>query len=139
MIRRALLPALGLASAGRAAVRPVTVSGGRVVPNAGEVQAAWSDPVQAAAHYVVLFPGVPGYPGFTSRAAVLATFGPPARVYRVGRYTIWYWPANLLGRLRAAVRNGPARAGPATALVRAGGRSCRSPRAAPASAPTPRR
>jgi hypothetical protein len=91
------------------AVRPVTVTGGRVVPSAGEVQSAWFDPAHAAAHYVVLFPGIPGYPGFTRRAAVLATFGPPARVYRAGRYTIWYWPANLLGRLRATGRNGPAR------------------------------
>ncbi|HEY2285182.1 MAG TPA: hypothetical protein VGH88_05510, partial [Streptosporangiaceae bacterium] len=95
-----------LASGDRVAVRPVTVTAGRVVPNAGEVQAAWFDPARAAAHYVVLFPGVPGYPGFTSRPAVLATFGRPARVYRVGRYTIWYWPGNLLGALRAAPRPG---------------------------------
>jgi hypothetical protein len=85
-----------LTSGGRVAVRPVTVDGGRVVPALGEVRADWFDPARSAAHYVVLFPGVAGYPGFTDRKAVLATFGRPARAYQVGRYTIWYWPGNVL-------------------------------------------
>ena len=88
-----------LTSGGRVAVRPVTVTAGRVTPNAGEVRADWFSPSAVAAHYVVLFPGVPGYPGFTDRPAVLATFGPPARVYRAGAYTVWYWPGNLLADL----------------------------------------
>jgi hypothetical protein len=89
-----------LSSGARVAVRPVTVTGGRVRPNASEVKSGWFAPGPAAAHYVVLFPGVDGYPGFTDRPAVLATFGRPARVYHAGRYTIWYWPASLLGDLR---------------------------------------
>jgi hypothetical protein len=66
------------------------------------VRSDWFDPRRSAAHYVVLFPGIPGYPGFTNRRAVTATFGRPASVYHVGRYTIWYWPGNLLTRLRPA-------------------------------------
>ncbi len=88
-----------LTSGGRVAVRPVAVAAGRVTPNAGEVRADWFSPSAAAAHYVVLFPGIPGYPGFTDRPAVLAAFGPPARVYRAGAYTVWYWPGNLLADL----------------------------------------
>ena len=88
-----------LTSGGQVAVRPVSVTAGRVTPNAGEVSQDWFDPGRAAVHYVVLFPGVPGYPGLTDRSAVLATFGPPGRVYRAGAYTIWYWPGNLLADL----------------------------------------
>jgi hypothetical protein len=88
-----------LASGGRVAVRPVSVSGGRVVPAAGEVRGDWFAASANAAHYVVLFPGVPGYPGFTDRDAVTATFGRPARVYHVGRYQVWYWRANLLSSI----------------------------------------
>ena len=88
-----------LASGGRVAVRPVTVRDGRVGPAAGEVRGDWFAPSASAAHYVVLFPGVPGYPGFADRDAVTATFGRPARVYQVGRYQVWYWRANLLSSI----------------------------------------
>jgi hypothetical protein len=49
---------------------------------------------------VLLFPGSPGYPGFTDRGAVLATFGKPARSYQAGVYTILWWKRNLLTDLR---------------------------------------
>jgi hypothetical protein len=88
-----------LASGGQVAVRPVRVSGGRVVPAGGEVRGDWFDARVNAAHYVVLFPGVAGYPGFADRDAVAATFGRPARVYHVGRYQVWYWRANLLSSI----------------------------------------
>jgi hypothetical protein len=113
-----------LASGGRVAVRPVSVAGGRVGPAVGEVRADWfaagvtagrcasahclpahcppehRPPAHcASAHYVVLFPGVPGYPGFADQGAVTATFGRPARVYHVGRYQVWYWRANLLSSI----------------------------------------
>jgi hypothetical protein len=91
-----------LTSGGRAAVRPVVVSGERVVAADAEVKQSWFDPARSSADFVVLFPGLPGYPGFTDRAAVLATFGRPARSYRVGAYTIWWWPQNLLTELGAA-------------------------------------
>jgi hypothetical protein len=85
-----------LTSGGRVAVRPVIVTGGRVTPAPGEVRDDWFDPASLAAHFVVLFPGIAGYPGFANRQAVIATFGRPDRTYHVGEYTLWYWPGNLL-------------------------------------------
>jgi hypothetical protein len=52
------------------------------------------------ANFVVLYPGIPGYAGFTQERAVLATFGTPARTYHLGTYTILVWNKNLLTELR---------------------------------------
>ena len=89
-----------LTSGGRVAVRPVTVAGDRVVPTGGQIKADWFNPGRSLVDFVVLFPGVSGYPGFGDRQAVLATFGKPGRVYQVGQYTILWWPKNLLTDLR---------------------------------------
>jgi hypothetical protein len=89
-----------LTSGGRAAVRLAETSGGRVIQRGSNVNAAWYDPARSSADFVVLFPGIDGFPGFTSRKEVLATFGKPARTYHVGRYTILYWRKNLLTDLR---------------------------------------
>jgi hypothetical protein len=89
-----------LTSGGRVAVRPVTVNGGRVAPDNAEDRDEWFDPARSTADFVVLFPGSPGYPGFTDTRAVLATFGKPARTYQVGIYTILWWHKNLLTDLR---------------------------------------
>ena len=49
----------------------------------------------------MLSPSEPGYPGYADYRAVRATWGAPARVYRVGQDTIWYWPQkNLLSSIR---------------------------------------
>jgi hypothetical protein len=90
-----------LTSGDRVAVRVVGATRTGVIVGGGlNAKAAWYDPARSSADFVVLFPGIPGFPGFTSRGAVLATFGKPARVYRIGRYTIWYWHKNLLADLR---------------------------------------
>ena len=89
-----------LASGGRVAVRPVTTAGDRVVPTGGQIKAGWFNPGRSRVDFVVLFPGVSGYPGFGDRSAVLATFGKPGRVYQVGQYMILWWPKNLLADLR---------------------------------------
>jgi hypothetical protein len=89
-----------LASGGSVAVRPVADLGTGVGAHPGEINDAWFDPRRSAAHFVVLASGEPGYPGYADEQAVLATWGPPARVYRAGLYTIWYWPDNLLTGLR---------------------------------------
>jgi len=89
-----------LTSGGRAAVRLVETDGGRVIQRGSNLNAAWYDPARSSADFVVLFPGIDGFPGFTSRKEVLATFGKPARTYHVGRYTILYWHKNLLTDLR---------------------------------------
>lgn len=49
---------------------------------------------------MVIYRGVKGYPGFTGTRAALAAFGPPARTYHTGPYTVLVWNHNLLGRLR---------------------------------------
>jgi hypothetical protein len=89
-----------LTSGGRVAVRPVTIAGNRIVPTGGQIKADWFSPARSLVDFVVLFPGVSGYPGFGDRQAVLATFGKPGRVYQVGQYTILWWPKNLLADLR---------------------------------------
>ena len=87
---------VALTSGGRVAVRPVEIAGGRVVRAPGNTKSVWFDPARSRADFVVLFPGISGYPGFTDRQAVLAAFGKPSRTYHVGQYTILWWPKNLL-------------------------------------------
>jgi hypothetical protein len=97
---------VALTSGGRVAVRSVTVTDGRVVSTPNNRKAVWFDPAASRVDFVVLFPGVPAdlgvpaYPGFTDRQAVLATFGKPGRTYHVGQYTILWWPKNLLADIR---------------------------------------
>jgi hypothetical protein len=85
-----------LTSGGRAAVRPVTVTGDRVAATSGQDSADWFNPARSRVDFVVLFLGIDGYPGFDDQQAVVATFGKPGRVYQVGAYTILWWPKNLL-------------------------------------------
>jgi len=93
--------AVTLASGDRVQVRLVNVSyrRGRLLPSSFEGKAEWYDPRRHAADFVVLFPGVAEYRGFTQEWAVLATFGTPARTYHVGGYTILVWNKNLLRSL----------------------------------------
>jgi hypothetical protein len=85
-----------LTSGDRVQIRLVKPSGGRLVAGHYESKADWYDPDRSTANFVVLSPGVPGYPGFSSEQAVLATFGKPAQTYHVGSYTILVWNRNLL-------------------------------------------
>ncbi len=91
---------VALTSGGRAAVRSVVITDGRVARAPANTKSAWFDPALSRADFVVLFPGISGYPGFTDRQAVLATFGKPGRTYHVGQYTILWWPKNLLADVR---------------------------------------
>jgi hypothetical protein len=86
-------------SGGRVAVRPLSIVGNRILPSVGQIKDEWFDPARSRVDFVVLFPGINGYPGFTDRRLVVATFGTPSRVYQVGRYTILWWPKNLLADL----------------------------------------
>ncbi|MGD0705834.1 MAG: hypothetical protein ABSA02_38875 [Trebonia sp.] len=90
--------AVTLTSGGQTRIRPLTVASGNLNPT-DNTKAAWYHPATSSANFVVLFPGIAGYPGFTSRAKVLGSFGQPARIYHVGRYTILYWHKNLLTEL----------------------------------------
>jgi hypothetical protein len=83
------------------AIRPVADADGGIGQHPGEVDDAWFDPRRSVARFVVLSHGEPGYPGYADYRAVRATWGAPARVYRVGQDTIWYWPKrNLLSTVR---------------------------------------
>jgi hypothetical protein len=88
-----------LASGGRVQIRAVLPAHGRVTPYAWESDAAWYDPRGASANFVVLFPERPGYPGLIDTQAVRATFGPPARTYQFGPYTVLTWNKNILADL----------------------------------------
>ncbi len=85
-----------LTSGDRIRVRPLTVAGTGVVRYEWNSDAAWYDARTASADFVVLGPAIAEYPGFTDSAAVLATFGRPARTYRVGVYRVLVWHKNLL-------------------------------------------
>jgi len=89
-----------LTSGDQVQIRTVSVQRGRLIASRLESNARWYDPRRATANFVVLFPGVPGYGGFTNERAVLATFGRPARTYHLGSYTVLTWDRNLLSELR---------------------------------------
>jgi hypothetical protein len=90
-----------LASGGTMAIRPIADAGGGIGRHPGEVDEAWFDSRRSVARFVVLSRGEPEYPGYADYRAVRATWGTPARVYRVGQDTIWYWPKqNLLSTVR---------------------------------------
>jgi hypothetical protein len=103
-----------LSSDDRVRIRQLTVARGRVIRYEWESAAAWYDPRQASANFVVLYPATGAYPGFTDRSAVVATFGPPAHTYRIGAYQVLVWRKNLLRKLP--------RAGAAIPTVLAGSR-----------------
>jgi hypothetical protein len=65
----------------------------RLIPGNWEGKSAWYNPQRESANFVVLARSAPGLP------AVLATFGPPARQYRVGQYLVLTWNKNLLADL----------------------------------------
>jgi hypothetical protein len=68
-----------------------------------ESYAGWYDPQASTAEFVVLAPSTAQYPGFTDRAAVIATFGQPPQSYHYDGYAILVWPhANLLAELPPA-------------------------------------
>jgi hypothetical protein len=85
-----------LTSGGRVQVRALDDEGSRLVRHVANSNAKWFNPAVSSADFVVLGPTVDGYPGFTDRSTVIATFGQPARVYHDGPYTILQWHKNLL-------------------------------------------
>jgi hypothetical protein len=117
-----------LTSGDRVRIRAVATSGGRIVPSLRESDAAWYDPGRDTATFVVLFPGLAGYPGFTPERAVPATFGRPARIYHVGAYTILVWNTNLLTELARLPNTDPAPVAATVGGARRGRRAGSCPR-----------
>jgi hypothetical protein len=72
----------------------------KLVKGVREDWAGWYAPTTSTADFVVLAPNTGQFPGFTDRAAVIATFGQPTATYHFDGYTILVWPhANLLTEL----------------------------------------
>ena len=88
-----------LTSGGRVRIRTVLPHGTRLAAAPYESRAVWYDPARSTANFVVLFHGIPGFPGFTDARGVLRTFGRPARTYQVGPYRVLVWNRNLLAEL----------------------------------------
>jgi hypothetical protein len=89
-----------LTSGGRVRIRTVIPQGTGLAADRYESKADWYNPAHSRANFVVLFRGIPGFPGFTDTAGALNTFGKPARTYQVGPYKILVWNRNLLTELR---------------------------------------
>ncbi len=69
---------------------------GSLQPDLWESKPSWYDPASFHPTFLV----TDSRPGFFNRwepnPAALAAYGPPARTYHVGPYTIFVWPKNLL-------------------------------------------
>jgi hypothetical protein len=90
-----------LTSGDRIHVRPLTEAGQRLVRYEWNSDAAWYDARNQTANFVVLGPAIFEYPGFSYARDAIATFGRPARAYRVGAYRVLVWNKNLLTDLPA--------------------------------------
>jgi hypothetical protein len=83
-----------LASGGRVQVSPVCASGGRFTADKWESRAAWYDPGQRVADFLVI--GGPAFCNDATAAQARSAFGPPAHSYQIGPYTVLVWHRNLL-------------------------------------------
>ncbi|HMD92467.1 MAG TPA: hypothetical protein VKG80_07470 [Trebonia sp.] len=90
-------------SGGNVHLAVVADRGGRVRPQLYQSAASWYDPRLHYANFIVAStpPGTPAYaPDLIAAGDARRTFGPPARTYRFGGYTVMVWDVNLLTRLR---------------------------------------
>jgi hypothetical protein len=88
-----------LTSGDRVRVRVVVAEGPRLLRYTWNTDAAWYDPRNQTANFVVFGPPIFGNPGFSAWPAVLAAFGRPAHLYHVGAYQVLVWHKNLLREL----------------------------------------
>ena len=85
-----------VSSGERVELRPATIKNHVLAHSQWESQASWFDPRKHNANFVVLL----GHPPYPPMSTVIAAFGPPARTYSVGPYTVLTWNENLLTKLR---------------------------------------
>ena len=90
-------------SGGRVTIATVAVTRGRVRPRLYQAAAGCYDPRRHDATFLVA--GAPAARAGDAAevipaTAIRATFGPPARVYRFGGFTVDVWGVNLLTKLR---------------------------------------
>jgi hypothetical protein len=87
-----------LDSGGRVTMGSVLITRtGRLGPYAWEMDLRLFDPATHRANFVVVAPGKVSTAVTTAQAE--ATFGPPARTYRYGPYSVLVWDRNLLPEL----------------------------------------
>jgi hypothetical protein len=91
--------AVTLQTGGRVRIRPVLAAGPIVIRDNWETMPSWYDPALHQANFVVLSKSRPGKQAFPWIANVRATFGQPASISYVGRYTVLVWTRNLLTEL----------------------------------------
>jgi hypothetical protein len=87
-----------LTSGNQIRIRPLYSVSGRFIQYPWESQSGWFDPQRQYANFMVLGPIVEPY-FRPSYAAVVATFGKPAHVYRIGDDTVLVWHKNLLSKV----------------------------------------
>jgi hypothetical protein len=87
-----------LASGGKVRLRVVSWQGRTAVPRAYQSKASWYDPRGNYANFVVNTT-VDGPPSVIPYADIVDTFGPPAKTYQYGAYTIMVWHKNLFAEL----------------------------------------
>jgi hypothetical protein len=87
-----------LASGGRIQVSPVCATQHGFTAEKWESEASWYDPRLRKASFLIL--GGQAACNYPIAAQVRSAFGPPARSYQVGPYTVLVWHRNLLTLIR---------------------------------------
>jgi hypothetical protein len=77
----------------------VALTGNRANVYGWEIKDQWLNPAASSANFLVSVSAPPGEADPAQVRAAYKRFGPPARVYHDGRYTIAVWKENLLPRL----------------------------------------
>ena len=94
-----MLAGLTPPTGGRIRLLSVLADGTKISTDYWEVRTTWYDPARHDANFIVLVPSPPGFKRYPNVAAVRSTFGQPARIYDLGRFTIMVWNKNLLATL----------------------------------------
>jgi hypothetical protein len=88
-----------LASGGRIQVSPVCATKNGFSAEPWETKAIWYDPRRREASFLILG-GQAAACNYATAGQARSAFGPPARSYQVGPYTVLIWRRNLLTMIR---------------------------------------
>jgi len=91
--------AVTVASRNQVHIRAVTTGPSHMVPYRWESQSSWYDPSRHTATFVALTAVPRKFQNEAWLDQMRSTFGPPARTYHFGKYTVLVWNYNLLTRL----------------------------------------
>ncbi|MBV9380069.1 MAG: hypothetical protein JO242_05295 [Streptosporangiaceae bacterium] len=95
-----------LETGGTIQIRPVVANGPFIASRTWEANRSWYGPSAHSANFLAISSSA-GFDVFEVTAQqASATFGPPAGVYRFGRYTVMVWNENLLTYLRLCLAVG---------------------------------